>query len=223
MQDSARSYLTFVFGDIRNLPKGFWLVVLLIGLCVGIELVLLLADWGMFGRPRIRSLAYEYGGFWPGLLDNWDPNYPAQPYVMFLTYGFLHAGLGHLLVNMITLWSLGQLVLHRVGLRGFVLLYLATMIGGALGFGWLAPDLRPMVGASGALFGLFGGLLSWSYVDRFTLRENLWPVAQAIGFLIGLNIVMWWAMNGQLAWETHLGGFVAGWIAANLIDPRARE
>jgi membrane associated rhomboid family serine protease len=38
-----------------------------------------------------------------------------------------------------------------------------------------------------------------------------------------LNIVLWWAMDGQLAWETHLGGFITGWIAAMLIDPRGRN
>ena len=70
---------------------------------------------------------------------------------------------------------------------------------------------------------LAGGLLAWGYVDRFTLQEALWPVARAAGLLLLLNVVMWWALNGQLAWETHLGGFIAGWVAALLIDPRARN
>lgn len=222
MQGGFRKFLIFVFGELGALPRGFWVVTVLLVLCIGIEAFLVAADLGAFGRPRIRALAYEYGGFWPGLLDQWESNYPSQPYVMFLTYGFLHSGQAHLIVNMITLWSLGQLVLQRVGILGFALLYLAALIGGGIGFGLLAPDLTPMVGASGALFGLFGGLLSWAYVDRFTLQEDLWPVVQAVAFLIGLNIAMWWAMNGQLAWQTHLGGFVAGWIAAMLIDPRPR-
>jgi membrane associated rhomboid family serine protease len=142
---------------------------------------------------------------------------------MFLTYGFLHGGLLHLVVNMVTLWSLGLAVLDRVGSRGFVLLYAASLLGGALGFALLASTLAPMVGASGALFGLAGGLLAWGYVDRFTLQEALWPVARAAGLLLLMNVVMWWALDGQLAWETHLGGFVAGWVAALMIDPRPRN
>ena len=39
--------------------------------------------------------------------------------------------------------------------------------------------------------------------------------------LLLLNLVMWWMLDGLLAWETHLGGFITGWIAALLIDPRS--
>ncbi|MDC1399674.1 rhomboid family intramembrane serine protease [Yoonia sp.] len=49
---------------------------------------------------------------------------------MFITYGFLHSGPSHLVVNMITLLSLGRGVVARVGSWGFVLLYLATLLGG---------------------------------------------------------------------------------------------
>jgi membrane associated rhomboid family serine protease len=79
------------------------------------------------------------------------------------------------------------------------------------------------VGASGALFGLAGGLLAWAYVDLYTFEERLWPVARAALLLAGLNLILWWAMDGQLAWETHLGGFIAGWVTALLIDPRAHH
>ena len=74
-----------------------------------------------------------------------------------------------------------------------------------------------MVGASGALFGLTGGLLAWLYVDRYTRSEGLLPVAQAVMALFIFNLVLWWAMDGHLAWETHLGGFLTGWIFALLM------
>lgn len=188
--------------------------------CCLIESILQLADYGLIDQARLRTLAYEYGGFWPGLLKSWVPNYEMQPYVMFVTYGFLHSGFLHLIVNMMTLWSLGMAVTHRVRTGGFVMIYSLSMLGGGLGFALLAPELRPMVGASGALFGLAGALLAWMYVDRFTHRQGLLPVAQAVSLLVLLNLVLWWAMSGQLAWETHLGGFVTGWLAATLVDPR---
>jgi membrane associated rhomboid family serine protease len=196
-----------------------WIVIVA---CILPELCFQLTEWGIVDAPRLRAEAYENAGFWSGLLDNWKPNYALQPYLMFLSYGFLHSGPVHLVVNMVTLWSLGRPVIERVGARGFALLYLGSLLGGAAGFGLLADVQAPMVGASGALFGLVGGVLAWNYVDRFTFQEGLWPVARAVLLLVGLNLVMWWAMKGQLAWETHLGGFVTGWITALLIDPKSR-
>ena len=195
----------------------------LIAICCLIEAGLQLGGLEFIGFSRLRQSAYEYGGFWPGLLGGWRPNYAAQPYAMFLTYSLLHGGLSHLAANMITLWSFGRPVFDRVGPRGFLLLYTGSSFGGGIGFALLAPDLRPMVGASGAIFGLAGGFLAWAYVDRFTYEEKLWPIARACLLLIGLNVVLWWAMGGQIAWQAHLGGFVAGWILALLIDPRPLE
>jgi membrane associated rhomboid family serine protease len=195
---------------------------LLIALCTAVEAVLLLSDLGLVGDGRLRQEAYAWGGFWPGLLQGWQPNFSGQPVAMFLTYGFLHGGPVHLVVNMITLWSLGTAVQTRVGSRGLVLLYGASLVGGAGGFGLIAETFRPMVGASGALFGLAGGLLAWNYVDRFTLRAGLWPVARVVLFLVAMNVAMWWALDGQLAWQTHLGGFIVGWVVALLIDPQPR-
>lgn len=194
----------------------------LIVICVSVELVLQLEGLGLFDRPRLRSEVVEYFGFWPGILGTWQPNYSVQPYTMFLTYGFLHGGLLHLVLNMVTLYSLARAVVQRVGAQKFLILYVGTILGGAVGYWLLTSSLRPMVGASGALFGLAGAIVAWDYLDRFLLSEGLLPVARTVAFLVALNLALWWAMDGQLAWETHLGGFVSGWIMAMLVDPRGR-
>jgi membrane associated rhomboid family serine protease len=150
---------------------------------------------------------------------------------MFVTYGFLHAGALHFIVNMLTLWSLAPPVIERLGQGRFAAVYAAAMVGGAAGFAILVAGVKgyaaisqvtvPMVGASGALFGLAGALLAWELRDRLARRQSMTPVLRALGLLIGLNLVLWWAMNGHLAWQTHLGGFVAGWIAALAFAPAA--
>jgi membrane associated rhomboid family serine protease len=195
-------------------------LVAIVALCTVIELLLWGADLELFGPARLRQMAYECGGFWPGLLKGWQPNYAVQPATMFVSYAFLHGGPGHLVVNIITLWSLGLAVIERVGTGRFLGLYLGSALGGAVAYGVLADTVRPMVGASGALFGLAGALLAWAYIDRFTARIGLWPVVQVVVFLISMNVAMYWALDGQLAWQTHLGGFMTGWILALLIDPR---
>jgi len=201
-------------------PHGVLIAIIVI--CVGIELTLQGADFGLWGSSRWRGLAYQNGGFWRGLLDNWRPNYAAQPVVMFASYGFLHGGATHLLVNMITLASLGRLVVERVGQARFAVIYALSLLGGAAGFTVLSPAVQPMVGASGALFGLAGVLTGWEYTARRMAREGISPVLRVVGLLILLNLVMYWAMDGHLAWETHLGGFLAGWAAGWWVRQPAR-
>ena len=204
-------------------PVVYKSVFALIGLYVLVEATMIAGDLGLIGIPRFRLVVYEFAGFWPGILGDWEANYTAQPWLMFLTYGFLHSGWVHLIVNMITLASIAPIVLDRVGHWKGAFLYAFSIFGGAVGFALLSDSIRPMVGASGALFGLVGAILAWEYVDRFTFRAKMWPVIRAMVFLVVLNVVLYFAMNRLLAWEAHLGGFVAGWIAALLVDPRSRD
>jgi rhomboid protease GluP len=80
-----------------------------------------------------------------------------------------------------------------------------------------------MVGASGALFRLVGAWLAWEGLERIAAGHILWPVLAGVGGVILLNLIMYWAMDGVLAWETHLGGFVAGWITALILRDRGVE
>ncbi|MFN7224060.1 MAG: rhomboid family intramembrane serine protease [Paracoccaceae bacterium] len=189
-------------------------------LCLVPELALTGAEWGLWGTPRWRVWAVQNAGFWAGLLGNWRSNYALQPYTMFLTYGFLHAGIVHFLVNMVTLFSLGGPLAEQLGTRGFALVYAVSIIGGAIGFAVLSSQVLPMVGASGALFGLAGAHVALHYRARRANHDTLGPVVRAVLGLIALNVVLWWAMSGQLAWETHLGGFLTGWIVATALDRR---
>lgn len=199
---------------------AMWPLAVLVALMAAVEAAIWLGGAVMTRPGGLRGLALEYLAFWPGLLGTWRPNYAAQPWAMFLTYGFLHGGLAHFAVNMVTLWSLGVWVIERVGAGRFAVIYALSLLGGAAAFALLAADLRPMVGASGALFGLAGAVLAWETRDRFEGAVSLWPVVRAVGLLAGLNLVLWWAMDGLLAWQTHLGGFVAGWASALAVERR---
>ncbi len=183
-----------------------------------IELTLQGADHGLWATRRLRSLTYQHTAFWPGLLAGWKPNYPAQPYVMFVSYAFVHAGFVHLLVNMITLVSLGRAVVRDVGQVGFLVIYAISALIGALVFAITATSFQPMVGASGALFGLAGALVFWNIRYAFAQDQSItmkiasiiWP----IGILTLLNLAMYYGFDKNVAWQTHLGGFIGGAIAA---------
>jgi len=186
----------------------------ILGLCVLTELVLLGADFGLWGSQRWRPLSYQYGAFWAGLLHGWRPNYAAQPVLMFVSYAFLHAGPGHLIGNMLGLFGLGRIAARRLGAGGFLGLYLASALGGGAAFGLLSRSPSPMVGASGAIFGLAAAWVVWEWQDRRQAGARGWAAAApAIWItlaLAGFNLAMWLFLSGMLAWQTHLGGFVAG-------------
>lgn len=189
-------------------------------ICSVIELVLQLADRGWLEPADLRALVYDYGAFWPGLLQGWAGNYPSQPVLMFVTYAFLHGGALHLLFNMVTLCSLGRLVIDQAGQGGFLSIYLASTLGGALLYGVLSTTGQPMVGASGALFGLAGAILLWVWCAQPSLAQSIRATWRIYAFLIIYNVIMYYALDGGLAWETHLGGFAAGWIVAWLFRER---
>lgn len=188
------------------------------GVCVLVELGLQASDFHLIGSPLWRSLAYQSGAFWPGLLHGWKPNYPLQPVAMFLTYAFLHGGFGHLAGNMITLLALGEVVMARVGQKGFLLIYAVSALVGAALFGVLATGPLPMVGASGALFGLMGAWLYWDFIDPERRRRRFWRLVRGAGILVVLNVVLWVLFDGRLAWQAHLGGALAGWATAAALN-----
>lgn len=190
----------------------------LVAVCCCAELLLVAGDYEIYGGARLRSTVYENAAFWPGLWRDWHPNYAAQPYVMFVSYAFLHGSLVHLGLNMITLVSLGRGVVERAGPEGFLIIYASSAIGGACVYAVLAKTGAPMVGASGALFGLAGAVVAWIWADGSTWRDSVSNVWRVVLMLIAINVVMYWGLHGRLAWETHLGGFIAGWIAAILLD-----
>ena len=174
-----------------------------------VELVLLGADHHLWGTTLWRGEAYQNGAFWAGLLADWHPNYAAQPLTMFLTYSLLHAGPSHLTGNMMSLIFLGDLVAARVGGRGLIRLYTAASLGGALAFAILSHSPAPMIGASGAIFGLAGALTVWDAQSR--RAQGLWNRGPLIvAGLAALNLILWVNASGNLAWETHFGGFVSG-------------
>lgn len=203
----------------RPLPRLPTAISVLALLCALPELVLLGADWGLWGSARWRPMAYQNGAFWAGLLHGWRPNYAAQPVTMFASYGWLHAGPGHLLGNLGVLVWLGPRLLDRFGLPGFAALWGICLLGGAAGFALLTSSPAPMVGASGALFGLAGAALAGEIRRIRSLREQILKGAAMLAALLALNAAAWALQGGHLAWETHLGGTMAGIAFAALWRP----
>ncbi|TVR46918.1 MAG: rhomboid family intramembrane serine protease [Rhodobacteraceae bacterium] len=197
-------------------------VIWLVGLSCLPEIILTLIEASPFAAGNLRGTALMLGAFWNGLLQGWEPVYPFQREAMFLTYALLHGGLLHLIGNMIAVLALGGIAVARIGERGFLLLYAVTAIGGAAGFALLSSSEAPMVGASGAVFGLIGAWKFWEWQLRQHLGSSMRPLWRSLVGLALLNVILWLALSGLLAWEAHLGGFVAGVIFAAIVTPTMR-
>ena len=208
-----------------NTAKPMPLVWSLLAICCGVEALFQMQ--GLFDPKdgvawfTSRSLAVQYGGFWPGLLGNWQPNYPGQPILMFLSYGLLHADLWHLLGNAILLLVLGRRTVSAVGQGGLLLLLVASVVAGGLGYGLMATSTQPMVGLSGGLFGLIAACQIWK---ARRLRHEGRPRRRVFMFtiwLIVLHFVVFALQDGGLAWQAHLGGYIGGGLVVFLLPTHA--
>lgn len=198
-----------------NAPTVLWIV----GLTCLAEVLLTLAEAGGLGGLGLRRWLLAHGAFWRGLLSEWEQLFPMQRELMFVTYAFLHGGFLHLVGNMVAVLALGGIAVARIGQKGFVLLYFFTAIGGAIGFALLSGSEQPMVGASGAVFGLIGAWKYWEWQLRQHLGSPMRPLWQFLLGLVVLNVVLWLALSGLLAWQAHLGGFIAGVLFAAAVTP----
>lgn len=164
---------------------------------------------------------------WP-LAGLWTP----------VTYSFLHADWMHVTVNLLWLAAFGSPLAVRIGnLRLLALSAIASLAGAALHFAWYAGDNAPMIGASAVVSGHMGaaarfafqpgrrhGLnihgpalpLTKSFSDtRFLSFLAVWL---GLNFVFGSGLVPIAGEGASIAWQAHVGGFLAGILAFSFLD-----
>ena len=132
-----------------------------------------------------------------------------------ITGGFLHGRLLHLAFNMYVLWVLGRQLEPTLGRVGFAAVYVASMLAGSLGVMLLDPDALT-VGASGAVFGLFG------YAVVAQLARGINPLQTGLGAVVLLNLVFTFLVPG-ISIGGHVGGLLGGLAAGFLHDVARRR
>lgn len=122
-------------------------------------------------------------------------------YYRLLTSMFLHVGTLHILFNMWALYVIGAPLEAMLGRTRFVTLYFLSGLGGSALVYLLTPSNLPTLGASGAIFGLFGALFVLGRRLRFDIRP--------IGVIIIANLVLTFTLS-NISWQGHVGGLVSG-------------
>lgn len=169
----------------------------LIALNVIVYLVEIASGPGGLSNPS-GKLIFDYGLFGPSVAEG--------EWYRLVTGGFLQAGLSHIGFNMVALYFLGRLLEPAIGTPRFLAVYLASLLGGSFGALLLSPnDLT--VGASGAVFGIFGAAF---VIAR---GRGVDAVASTIGVVLLINLAFSFSVP-HISLGGHLGGLVAGVICS---------
>jgi membrane associated rhomboid family serine protease len=148
------------------------------------------------------------------------------PWLSPVSYGFLHGDLLHLLVNVGFLLAFGTLVERRLGRGRMLALYFVSMVlsvAGVVIAYWVTLQPVLMIGASGAVAGLFGAAAHFAFPRR---HRGLWMgvVFIAINLVFGLVGMTDYGGVREIAWEAHVAGFLVGAALFPFLDrpPRRR-
>ncbi|WFP16644.1 rhomboid family intramembrane serine protease [Citricoccus muralis] len=182
----------------------------LIALC-GLAYV---AQWATNGLSTGVTESLWYAGFYTSAASL-DSQFAAlsgigfEPWRM-LTSAFLHSMSSpmHLLLNMVVLWMMGRTLEPALGWARFLAIYLISAFGGSVAVLLLANPLAPVVGASGAVYGLFAAL--------FLMIRRIGGSVVSIGALIAVNLVISVVWSG-ISWQAHVGGLVVGAACAAVL------
>lgn len=142
------------------------------------------------------------GGVVNAWLSYWTPLVGMQPWRL-VTGLFVHSSFFHILFNMWAVWIFGRMLENILGTWRFVALYFLAGLGGDLAVSLLTPG-TPVVGASGAIFGLFAAF--------FVIQRSLGYNAVQLLVIMGLNLVVGFLPGTNISWQAHVGGIVLGFV-----------
>jgi membrane associated rhomboid family serine protease len=137
-------------------------------------------------------------------------------YWRLFTAMFLHAGVLHIGFNAYALWLFGSIVESNLGRTRMVVIYVLSGFLASVASYAFGPESSVGVGASGAIFGIFGAFIAFNYRRRHLAmaEANLrWA-----GMLILLNILLAFAFGGRIDWRAHVGGLIAGLAAGTFAE-----
>ena len=170
--------------------------------------------------PSYRQSAVFYFSFAPlDLTRPYKEVFFFQKYLMFISYGFIHSNVIHLLINVIALFLLGK-ILRKLGKDNLTfLIFFLSILGGATFYYFLEPTSPvPLIGANCASFGLLAFVLSEELINRLRRRRSIDQMAYILLIFIFAHILYFYAFSAilptSIIWQGHLGAFIVGTVLA---------
>ena len=150
------------------------------------------------------------------VLPNFEYLKATNEWYRLFTVALTHAGLLHLGFNMYSLMVLGNPLEAAFGKNKLFIVFFVSLLTGSLASSYFASTYSYSVGASGAIFGLFGAL---AIVGLNSKSLGIGMDFRSILVIIGINFFIGFAMGG-VDWHAHLGGLIGGVVAANFVMQR---
>ena len=144
---------------------------------------------------------YEYTALYGPLVQSGE-------YWRLFTVALVHGGLTHLFFNMFSLLVLGNPVEAAFGKARFLVIFLVSLLTGSLASIYLNSGPHVSVGASGAIFGLFGAFIAMRKIISEGVRD--------IYVIVGLNFALGFILGG-VDWRAHLGGLIGGYLTTAVL------
>lgn len=145
------------------------------------------------------------------VLPNLDYLRATNEWYRLFSVALVHAGLLHLGFNMYALMVLGNPLETAFGSSKFLIVFFFSLLTGSLTSAYFASASSYSVGASGAIFGLFGAMI--------IVGNKIGADVRSIYVIIGINFVIGFAVGG-IDWKAHLGGLIGGLIGTQFVFKR---
>lgn len=192
---------------LRSLTPRVWATPAIIAICVAIYVYIVARSGSL--SPSLDIMIDMGANFGPRTMrDDWW---------RLITSAFLHFNVLHLLFNMWVLWSIGKLLERLTGNLGFLVLYFASAVTGSLASLFWHPGVVS-AGASGAVFGVCGGLVGFLLPRKDTIPPLIRiQLRKDIVFFIMVNVAFGLAVPG-IDNAAHLGGLVGGFLMGLILS-----
>ncbi len=156
---------------------------------------------GGFVTIDLKLLAYTGALFAPTVVEEGE-------WWRLLSAMFLHSGMTHLLMNMVSLYIVGRMLERFVSAYAYTVIYFASGIVGGL----LSLYVHPLsigVGASGAIFGIFGALVGIVVANKVRMGGYFNEAMREIAAVLGINLFIGLAIP-EIDMTAHIGGLITG-------------
>lgn len=206
---------------VNPLPPA---VVALVLVIMGIEAAFSLGMRGIIGGPEaigwrleaFQSYAFSSEIFW-WMVETGQ--WPAEHLIRFLSYTFVHGAFTHALFVCVFVLAMGKMVGEVMGDLVMVIIFLASAVGGAVGYAVLINGAVPLIGGFPAVYGLIGAFtyILWRQLSLVGAQQS--RAFSLIAFLMGIQLLFGLLFGGQKDWVADLCGFATGFGLSFFLAP----